>query len=36
MNLIAPEKYNLTSEFEKYADDPNRMALKWESQQPND
>ncbi len=32
MNLIAPEKYNLTSEFEKYADDPNRIALKWESE----
>lgn len=23
MNLIVPEMYNLTSEFEKYADDPN-------------
>jgi len=30
-DLIAPEKYNLVSEFEKYADDPGRLALKWES-----
>ncbi|WP_297991586.1 acyl-CoA synthetase MbcS [Anoxybacillus sp.] len=32
MNLIAPEMYNLTSEFEKYASDSKRVALKWESE----
>jgi len=28
--LIAPEKYNLVSEMERFAKDPNRLALKWE------
>ncbi|KHF29185.1 Acetyl-coenzyme A synthetase [Anoxybacillus sp. BCO1] len=32
MNLIAPEMYNLTDEFEKYASDSKRIALKWESE----
>ncbi|MGX1899840.1 acyl-CoA synthetase MbcS [Thermolongibacillus altinsuensis] len=31
-DLIAPEVYNLTSEIEKYAHDPNRIALKWENE----
>lgn len=31
-DLIAPEKYNLVSEIEKYAKDPQRLALKWESE----
>ncbi|HEX7064797.1 MAG TPA: acyl--CoA ligase [Bacillales bacterium] len=28
-DLLAPEDYNLTSEIEKYASDPNHVALKW-------
>ncbi|MDQ0196988.1 acyl-CoA synthetase MbcS [Neobacillus ginsengisoli] len=31
-DLIAPEKYNLVSEMERFAKDPNRLALKWESE----
>ncbi|MHC0037352.1 acyl-CoA synthetase MbcS [Pseudoneobacillus sp. C159] len=31
-DLIAPEKYNLVSEMEKFAQDPSKMALKWESE----
>lgn len=31
-DLIAPEKYNLVSEVERFAKDPNRLALKWESE----
>ncbi|MBA4537683.1 acyl--CoA ligase [Bacillus aquiflavi] len=27
--LIAPEKYNLVSEIEKFAEDPNKIAIKW-------
>nr|WP_263325417.1 acyl--CoA ligase [Neobacillus sp. Marseille-Q6967] len=30
--LIAPEKYNLVSEVEKFALDPVRLALKWEDE----
>ncbi|MRG87506.1 acyl-CoA synthetase MbcS [Salinibacillus xinjiangensis] len=28
-HLIAPEKYNIVSEFERFADDPKRVAVKW-------
>jgi acetyl-CoA synthetase len=31
-NLIAPEKYNLVSEVEKFAKDPQKIALKWENE----
>ncbi|MCM3116623.1 acyl--CoA ligase [Neobacillus sp. MER 74] len=31
-DLIAPEKYNLVSEVEHFAKNPNRVALKWESE----
>ncbi|MFL6556428.1 MAG: AMP-binding protein, partial [Bacillus sp. (in: firmicutes)] len=31
-DLIAPDKYNLVSEVERFAKDPNRVALKWESE----
>ena len=31
--LIAPEKYNLVSEIEQFAKDPNRLALKWENEE---
>jgi acetyl-CoA synthetase len=31
--LIAPKKYNLVSEIERFAKDPNKLALKWESEQ---
>ncbi|MGG3560353.1 acyl--CoA ligase [Neobacillus rhizosphaerae] len=31
-DLIAPEKYNLVSEVERFAKDPNKVALKWESE----
>jgi acetyl-CoA synthetase len=30
--LIAPEKYNLVSEVEKFAKNPEQIALKWESE----
>jgi acetyl-CoA synthetase len=30
--LIAPEKYNLVSEVERFAQDPKRLALKWENE----
>lgn len=32
-DLIAPNKYNLVSEIEKYANDKTKLALKWESEQ---
>jgi len=28
-DLIAPQHYNLVSEVERYANDPNHMALYW-------
>jgi acetyl-CoA synthetase len=31
-DLIAPEKYNLVSEMEKFAKDPTNIALKWENE----
>jgi acetyl-CoA synthetase len=31
-DLIAPDKYNLVSEVERFAKDPNRVALKWENE----
>lgn len=31
-DLIAPEKYNLVSEVERFAVDPNKFALKWENE----
>lgn len=31
-DLIAPERYNLVSEIERFASDPERMALKWENE----
>jgi acetyl-CoA synthetase len=31
-DLIAPERYNLVSEVERFAKNPNRMALKWENE----
>jgi acetyl-CoA synthetase len=31
-DLIAPERYNLVSEVERFAKDPNRLALKWENE----
>jgi acetyl-CoA synthetase len=31
--LIAPENYNIVMEFEKYAKDQNRLAIKWENEQ---
>ncbi|NRD76121.1 acyl--CoA ligase [Bacillus sp. BRMEA1] len=31
-DLIAPEHYNLVSEVERFASNPNRIALKWESE----
>jgi acetyl-CoA synthetase len=31
-DLIAPEKYNLVSEVERFANDPNKLALKWENE----
>lgn len=32
-DLIAPENYNIVMEFEKYAQDPNRLAVIWENEQ---
>jgi acetyl-CoA synthetase len=32
-DLLAPNNYNLVSEMEKYAEDPKRLALKWESEE---
>lgn len=32
LNLIAPEMYNMASDIDRYADDPNKMALLWESE----
>ncbi|MBP2241416.1 acetyl-CoA synthetase [Cytobacillus eiseniae] len=34
-DLLAPEKYNLVSEMERFASDPNRMAIRWEDEQGN-
>ncbi|MBM7692902.1 acetyl-CoA synthetase [Peribacillus deserti] len=31
-DLLAPHKYNLVREFEKYADNPKNIALKWETE----
>ncbi|WP_066370760.1 acyl-CoA synthetase MbcS [Neobacillus fumarioli] len=31
-DLIAPERYNLVSEVERFAESPDRIALKWESE----
>lgn len=31
-NLIAPTNYNMVSEFEKYAKDPEKLALIWENE----
>lgn len=31
-DLLAPEKYNIVMEVEKFAKDPERLALKWESE----
>lgn len=33
IDLIAPEKYNLVSEMERFALDPVRIALKWENEE---
>ncbi|MFS0822397.1 acyl-CoA synthetase MbcS [Bacillus sp. 1P02SD] len=32
-DLIAPAKYNLVQEIEKYANDPKKIALEWEDEQ---
>ncbi|RLQ97930.1 acyl-CoA synthetase MbcS [Falsibacillus albus] len=32
-DLIAPEKYNIIEEVEKFAADPNKTAIKWENEQ---
>ncbi|WP_102028892.1 acyl-CoA synthetase MbcS [Salirhabdus sp. Marseille-P4669] len=32
-HLIAPDKYNIAMEFERFAKDPERLAIKWESEQ---
>jgi acetyl-CoA synthetase len=32
-DLIAPEKYNLVSEMERYAEDKDKLAIKWENEQ---
>lgn len=32
-DLIAPEKYNLVSEMERFAQDPAKIALKWENEE---
>jgi acetyl-CoA synthetase len=32
-DLIAPEKYNLVSEMERFALDPSKIALKWENEE---
>ncbi|MEH7387429.1 acyl--CoA ligase [Bacillus sp. JJ1521] len=34
-DLLAPAKYNLVQEIEKYANDPEKIALKWEDEQGN-
>ncbi|WP_028784905.1 acyl-CoA synthetase MbcS [Thalassobacillus devorans] len=34
-SLIAPESYNVVSEIEKYAKEPDRKALQWEDEQGN-
>ncbi|KGP72601.1 acyl-CoA synthetase MbcS [Pontibacillus yanchengensis] len=34
-DLIAPEQYNVVQEVERYADDPNHLALKWEDDMGN-
>ncbi|MBU8919569.1 acyl--CoA ligase [Bacillus sp. FJAT-29953] len=31
-DLIAPEKYNLVAEVERFAKDPHKLALKWENE----
>src|SRR5690606_17730658 len=32
-DIIAPENYNIVMEFEKYSQDPNRLAVIWENEQ---
>ncbi|MBS4173822.1 acyl--CoA ligase [Bacillus sp. FJAT-49736] len=32
-DLLAPEKYNIVEEVEKFAQDPSKMAIKWENDQ---
>jgi acetyl-CoA synthetase len=32
-DLIAPDKYNLVSEMERFAQDPSKIALKWENEE---
>jgi len=32
-DLIAPEQYNFVSEIEKFAQNPDRLALKWENEE---
>ncbi|WP_449537258.1 acyl-CoA synthetase MbcS [Ferdinandcohnia sp. Marseille-Q9671] len=34
-DLLAPARYNLVQEIEKYTKDPNKVALKWEDEQGN-
>ncbi|WP_456277990.1 acyl-CoA synthetase MbcS [Bacillus sp. AK128] len=34
--LLAPDLYNITSEVEKFAHDPQKVALKWEDQEGNE
>ncbi|WP_010678433.1 acyl-CoA synthetase MbcS [Bacillus timonensis] len=34
-DLLAPAQYNLVQEIEKYANDPKKIALKWEDEQGN-
>ena len=31
--LIAPEKYNLVEEVEKFASDGEKLAIKWENEE---
>ncbi|MDC3425254.1 acyl--CoA ligase [Aquibacillus sp. 3ASR75-11] len=35
LDLIAPEQYNILTEFERFTDDPTRTALIWEDEQGN-
>ena len=32
-DLLAPEKYNLVAEMERYAEDTGRLAIRWEDEQ---
>ena len=31
-DLLAPQQYNLVSEMEKYAKDPEKIAMLWENE----